>query len=133
MSKERELLEMVVSSIVFDGERYYQELPTTIYKEISHHLAATKPIQLEPIVLPFTSDAFKSAWLAWEKHRKENRKKLTPTTRERQLAKCGEWGEARAIAAINHSIDNGYQGLFEPSKPVIQQQSLVTARKNYGY
>ena len=28
-------------------------------------------------------------------------------------------GEARAIAAINHSIANGWQGIFEPKSPVV--------------
>jgi len=65
--------------------------------------------------LPFDSDRFRETWEAWKTHRKESGKKLTPTSVSRQLAKLKEIGEERAIAAIEHSVANGYQGIFEPS------------------
>lgn len=64
--------------------------------------------------LPFFDSDFISAWELWEKHRFEKKHKLTPTTIKAQLQKCGEWGKVRSIAAINHSIEKGWLGLFEP-------------------
>lgn len=58
---------------------------------------------------------FVSAFDRWEKHRREIRHALTPTSRAALLKKIGEWGPARGVAAINHSIEKGWQGLFEPN------------------
>jgi hypothetical protein len=65
------------------------------------------------MALPFESEAFCKAWESWEQHRREIKKKLTPTAAVKLLDKMRGMGEARAIAAINHSIANGWTGLFE--------------------
>jgi hypothetical protein len=65
-------------------------------------------------VLPFDSSDFKLFWSSWEQHLKEKKKPLKPTTRKMQLAKLFEMGEERAIAALKHSMTNGWQGIFEP-------------------
>lgn len=57
---------------------------------------------------------FLEAWQQWVKHRKEIRKNLTETAVMLQLEQCRVWGHERAIAAIRHSIMQGYRGLFEP-------------------
>jgi hypothetical protein len=36
-------------------------------------------------------------------------------------------GEARAIAAINHSIANGWQGIFEPTGPAVPSPPAIGA------
>jgi len=59
-------------------------------------------------------DFLKKPWAEWEQHRQEKKKPLTPLAKKKQLAALVEMGEARAVAAINHSIANGYQGIFEP-------------------
>lgn len=64
--------------------------------------------------LPFGSAEFAAAWAEWERHRAEKRAKITPTARRQQLARCAEWGEQRAIAALTHSTESGYTGLWEP-------------------
>ena len=64
--------------------------------------------------LPFDSSDFKLFWSNWERYRKEIKKPLNPTTREMQLAKLDDMGESRAIAALKHSMTNGWQGIFEP-------------------
>ena len=43
----------------------------------------------------------------------EIRKSLTPSTISAQLKKLAGWGEARAVAAIEFSIEKGWTGLFE--------------------
>lgn len=64
--------------------------------------------------LPFSSDQFQEAWNDWKQHRIEIKKKLTPLTTSQQLKKLSEMGEERAIAAIYHTIEKGWQGIFEP-------------------
>jgi predicted transcriptional regulator len=57
---------------------------------------------------------FIDAWNSYVKHRKEGRKKLTPTAAAAALNKCARFGVARATIALWHSIENGWQGIFEP-------------------
>jgi hypothetical protein len=66
--------------------------------------------------LPFSSADFKLFWGNWEKHRKEKKQTLTPTARKQQLEKLQAMGELRAIAALKHSLANGWTGLFEPKQ-----------------
>lgn len=67
------------------------------------------------IVLPWDSEAFAEAWALWKDERKAKRlRKYTPRGEQAQLHKlqteCGT--EEAAIAAIHHSIAQGYQGIF---------------------
>jgi|688.fasta_scaffold277187_2 hypothetical protein len=71
--------------------------------------------------LPFSSPDFLMFWSNWEQHRIEIKKKLTPTTKRQQLAKLAEMGEARAIAALKHSLAGGWQGIFEPDNKSAKQ------------
>jgi len=66
-----------------------------------------------PMALPFDSADFKLFWSNWEQHRKEKKAKLTPTARNQQLEKLKDMGEHRAIAALKHSLANGWTGIFE--------------------
>ncbi len=59
------------------------------------------------------SDVFREAWGRWTAHRKEIKKALTPSTTAAQLKKLSAIGEVRAVAAINHSIEAGWTGIFE--------------------
>lgn len=54
----------------------------------------------------------KEAWANWEQHRKEIRKKLTPSTIKSQL-KMLEKNKEDHVAIIEKSIQNGWTGLFE--------------------
>ena len=59
--------------------------------------------------------AFREAWDSWQADRRDRKKPVTPRAQVLQLAKLAQWGEARAIAAIEASIAAGWQGIFEPS------------------
>ena len=59
---------------------------------------------------------FQAAWADWLKDRRDRRKPVTAGAAVRQLKQCAEWGAARAVQAINASIQNGWQGLFEPKE-----------------
>jgi len=67
----------------------------------------------DALLLPFDSADFKLFWSNWEQHRKEKKAKLTPTARNQQLEKLKDMGEQRAIAALKHSLANGWTGIFE--------------------
>lgn len=60
------------------------------------------------------TDEFVAAWDRWQKHRREIRKPLTPTSSQTQLREMAKWGVRRAVAAIDHTIGKGWQGLREP-------------------
>jgi hypothetical protein len=79
----------------------------------NHHGAKLDRFDAGSVELPFSSEAFSEAWETWIRHRKEKRQKLTPTATRLQLSKLLTMGEARAIAAIEHSISGNYQGIFE--------------------
>src|SRR5262249_38259226 len=74
-----------------------------------------KPNKARPVISPLLqTPGFTQAWNDWYQYRKEIRHPMTPTSERKLLEKCVTWGQERAIAAIEHSISNGYQGLFEP-------------------
>lgn len=75
-----------------------------------------------PEALPFSSPEFAEVWASWGKHRTEIRKPLKPTMSRAQLRELAAMGEARAIAAINHTIAKGWQGIREPDA---QQQGQL--------
>jgi hypothetical protein len=56
---------------------------------------------------------FLNAWGEWRQHRKEIKKKMTPLAAKRLLNKLDAWGPERASSAINHSILNGWTGIYE--------------------
>jgi hypothetical protein len=56
---------------------------------------------------------FCASWAEWAEHRRQIRKKLTKSTAEKQLARLARWGEPRAVAAIEYSIEQGYEGIYE--------------------
>lgn len=65
--------------------------------------------------LPFDDPDFVDAWSDWSQHRKEKKKPLTPTSMKLQLQTLKEMGLDRAIRAIDHSIEKGWTGIFEPA------------------
>ena len=68
-----------------------------------------------PPSIPASLDhpSFISAWNDYRQHRKEIKKPLTPTAEKRQLARMEKLGLDRAIAATEHSIAQGWRGIFE--------------------
>lgn len=61
----------------------------------------------------------------WRQHRREKRKPLTPTAERKLLDEWSVKGAARFVAAVNHSITSGWQGLFEPDLSRFPQESPV--------
>jgi len=69
--------------------------------------------------LPPTLDIpeFRSAWVDWKQFCCERHLPMTPVRARYLLTTLAQWGPARAIAAIRHSILHGWQGIFEPRGP----------------
>lgn len=62
------------------------------------------------------TDTFAEAWKEWNTHRSQKKQKLTPVAKSRLLLKLSNIGPERAVAAIYHSIENGWTGCFEPTQ-----------------
>jgi hypothetical protein len=76
------------------------------------------------LTLPFDSEAFKEAWGKWVAYRKERGSPLKPTTIAAQFKAMAGAAEVQAIAAIEKSIFNGWQGLF-----LDQQQKGIAPKR----
>ena len=72
---------------------------------------------------------FREAWGEWQQHRREIKKAMTPTAARQQLAKLAEMGPQRAVAALKHSMANGWQGVFEPQSGQRKGHDGNTTRK----
>ena len=60
----------------------------------------------------FKTKTFTTAWQEWEVFRREKRCALTESTAKKQLAMLSAFDESEAIAILDKSITNGWQGLF---------------------
>ena len=73
---------------------------------------------LPPLFPPeMRSPEFDAAWAAWVKHRKEIRHELKPSQLQSQAKTLTAWGRTRALAALEHTVFMGWQGLREPDAP----------------
>jgi hypothetical protein len=70
-----------------------------------------------PLPAALDVDTFRSAWERWRTYRRELRRPLTPTGEDGLLRQLAEWGVSRAVAAIEHTIARGWQGIREPDPP----------------
>lgn len=64
---------------------------------------------------------FRSKWQEWETYRKQKKQALTPIGRKRKLTALAKVGVQEAIAQIDQSIEQGWQGLF-PLKQEAERQ-----------
>ncbi len=91
-------------------------------------------LAIQEIQLPenLNTPEFLEAWESWKRHRTEKRKNLTPESVRKQYAEMSGWGPDRSIAAINHSIAKGWQGIFEPKQANGQpRQHDLTGLKDF--
>ena len=83
-----------------------------------HNKTLQTPNPLKGVSFPenLISDKFKKAWKEWVAHRVEIKKPLKPTQVTKQLKRLSELGEAGAIEALEHTIENGWQGIRRPGQ-----------------
>ncbi|MDE2096154.1 MAG: helix-turn-helix domain-containing protein [Patescibacteria group bacterium] len=72
---------------------------------------------------------FVQAWAEWKKHRREIRHSLTPSTAAKQLSKLAAFPATTAVAMINQSIENGWQGLFDVKEEHGRNRPLANGAK----
>jgi hypothetical protein len=97
-----------------------QEKPNGFHSEPN---GSPKPKSTETIIPPpLDTPAFREKWESWHEYRRQRKlPKLTPIGAASQLAKLAKWGEPAAIAALDQSISQGWQGVFEPKGVAIPQ------------
>ena len=80
------------------------------------------------------TERFKKVWGEWEKHRKEIKKPLTPTSRTKQLAYFAKLGEEKAIEMLEHTIFKGWQGPKGPEEKnaTHQRSNAPGSNRNAG-
>jgi hypothetical protein len=87
-----------------------------------------KKTPLPPLKIP---EGLTEVWGNWETYLAEKRKKLTPSTRSKQLAKLAKYDAKTATAMIEQSIEHGWIGLFEIKENYSNGKSR-TNRKGIG-
>jgi len=76
--------------------------------------SVTKKKQKHEIVYPFDTERFKSAWELWRMYRHEiNKPYKSCISEQAALKKLSSFSEDDAIAMLNQSIENSWQGIFE--------------------
>jgi len=97
---------------VHPNKKQEQQPRTTTRNKTQRGKAAVAVVEIPK---ELDSPEFQAAWSEWLQHRREIKKPATPTAQRKALAALTVMGPARAIAAINHSVANGWQGIFEPN------------------
>ncbi len=85
----------------------------------NRHLSKKDRSQIDctyPLAMELESSEMQDAWDDWQRHRREKKKPLTATAAKRQMAKLVKMGHDRALAALEHSLSNGWDGIFEPKE-----------------
>ena len=109
-----------------------KKLPT-YNKEDNKEDKDTKAKVSWTVKLPFESEAFSKAWLSWINYRKEIKKPIKESTINAQWKEFAKWGEQKSIIAIEQSILNGWQGLFEPARTVGGNTKTLTSKDHDSF
>ena len=74
------------------------------------------------VTLPFSLNTpeFEAAWSEWLQYRRERRlPRLLPRSIQKQLDALSDLGSEAAVAAINYSIRQGYQGIYQEKSQTV--------------
>jgi hypothetical protein len=106
-------------------------VPDTSHEEIKRR--SMEEIQ-SPVEIPasLNSSSFRIAWTDFQEHRRQLHKKLTPLAAKKQLANLAGMGPDRAVAAINHSIAQGWQSIYEPPSRRTGSQPQPTTEADHA-
>jgi hypothetical protein len=77
-------------------------------------------------------DELAEAWTDWIQHRREMKKPLTKTAMSRLQRRLERWGHARALAALEWSMENGWLGVYEPPAGYGDSGSPVSGGRHPG-
>jgi hypothetical protein len=94
-----------------------------IGKPVSQKVKPSKPVKIRSenrsksgqenaIIYPFESEAFILIWEAWKRYLEGWKKTYRPESEQAALKKLSVFSEAEAIHHIEHSISNGWKGIY---------------------
>lgn len=151
LKKHGVLIGKPLSQNKFDKTMYYtidySKLPSSIPANCDHQsqkiagISSTenttettkqkvKPLPFSPLDVSLPSCINSEAWKKWVQHRKQKRSPLTQLTVESQIKDLENWFNQGhdPNAIINHSIGQGWAGLFAPkgSAPPASQKPAMT-------
>ena len=120
-AKERWDRELHANALQTQCDRITDAMPADAISEPnnkdfpSESISSPKPPFDFGIVLPpcLESEEFRTAWAEWVQHKKEIRKKVTPTSAKKAIKALSKLGTQRAVAAIELSIEKGWVGIYE--------------------
>jgi hypothetical protein len=98
--------------------------------EIKKDTPASIALEIPQALL--SKPGFTDTWAAWEQHRKELHKPLTPLTIKKQLKFL--LAQPDPVAVIDQAIQNSWQGLFplrgrQPLKPISPRRDAITVNR----
>lgn len=84
------------------------------------------------VVLPWQTDTFAAAWSLWKKYKAEKGAKYKPIGEQSALKKLSKEypNEAAAIAAIENSMAQNYQGIFPPKSTLFTHGPQTDDQRN---
>lgn len=86
--------------------------------ELRAKLARVRPQWSGELPGALQTEAFREVWDLWLRFRRDElRKPVTPISGAMALCALSKMGAPRAVAAIEHTIANGWQGIREPDQP----------------
>jgi len=136
------LLNNVVFDINPEGEQLPPNHKATTNKNNNKNKKEKKKEASKKIEFPPELDTheFLVAWTEWIQFRLDIKKKMTSLTMGKQLKMLAKYPVARAIATIDRSIQNGWQGLFPEQEtkdvkiPITKADNdLIQWGKNRGW
>jgi len=129
---------------VYLREAKRKERESTVSTNVNHDQPPSSQVEVEveveakkkkAVVLPealAASPDFVKAWEDFLAYKKQRKEKLSDMTQQRKLATFVKWGAAVAVEAIHTTIENGWQGVFEP-KGTNHQPSKATTESWQGH
>lgn len=112
---------------LLEGEVTVKEPSNNRVVKVTQKDEPSFPFLSIPFPSSLGSERMRAAWADWVRHRIEIKKPLTEQQVRKQLKQFDEWGEDRSVAAIEHTVRQGWQGLREPDKTTMdaRQQRLA--------
>lgn len=96
-------------------------------KRISKDIPKEKISFVDLLPAHLHTETMQNKWLEWEAYRRKQRKTISEAAAKKQMLLLQTLSEADAIAAIDQSIANDYQGLFPPKN----NHNTPNHRKDY--
>lgn len=103
--------------------------PVSTTKELKKERSKEVKKKEETAAPPFSTADFIEAWASFEEHRRVDLKKpVKPTQAKKLFAMLAKMGHDRAVAALDHTVAMGWQGIREPDSRQVGPSEKPVAR-----